>query len=599
MNPRTALLCKWRFLGVYSVCSLVTLAAFAAPKRTGTPHSTSFRGGEHATDLLLGEKAGPAKDLLLTVEDEKKSDALASFVDGLIAEENADGEKALEAFQKVLNLDPSNTELAIKVAYEQARRGAVDQGIGTLKDAIKARPKDPLPYLYLSQLYSKYLRKTELALRYAQAALDLDPKNFACHVALYELYVTSNQARKAQQVLDRAAAVETDDSQYWLQLTELFARVYLKEDGSGTAESVRKVGEALEKAVKTADGDPVALARAADYYVLTRQVKEAIPLYLQALKAKDGAPADLSFTSLQDKLARSFKLVGQRDEAIEMLKQLIKENPLRYESYELLGELYEEQGDYEKALASYRQTLLIDGTQPVNYLRVADMLRKAKQVDKAVEILKEARQKFPDLPQITYSLAVVMGEAKRYAESLPLFEEALNEAVDKQQDMVNAAFYFSYGAASERAGLLEKAAELLHKSIELDPANAAQAYNYLGYMWLEKGERLEEAGDLIKKAVEMEPDNPAFIDSLGWFEYKRGDYKKAVEQLLKAAELMKPEDAVVYEHVADAYARQNDIAQALIYWQKAGTLDPENKGIWDKIESAKQKMTANGKGPES
>ena len=192
-----------------------------------------------------------------------------------------------------------------------------------------------------------------------------------------------------------------------------------------------------------------------------------------------------------------------------------------------------------------------------------------------------------------------MGEAKHYTESLPLFEEALNEAEDKQPDMLNAAFYFSYGAASERAGVLEKAAELLRKSIELDPANAAEAYNYLGYMWVEKGEHIDEAGDLIKKAVEMEPDNPAFIDSLGWFEDKKGNYKKAVEELLKAAELMKPEDAVVFEHVADAYAKQDNIAQALIYWQKAGTLDPDNKAVWDKIESAKQKLTSNQKGPAS
>ena len=62
----------------------------------------------------------------------------------------------------------------------------------------------------------------------------------------------------------------------------------------------------------------------------------------------------------------------------------------------MLGELYEEKGDYDNALANYQQTLLIDGSQPINYLRVADMLRKAKQTDKAVEILQDARKRFPD-----------------------------------------------------------------------------------------------------------------------------------------------------------------------------------------------------------
>ena len=138
--------CKWRLIGAYAACSFAAaLTAVAAPKSAGSRHASGARGGEHATDVPLGEKTAPAKDLLLPVEEEKKSDALASFVDGLIAEENADGDRALEAFQKVLNLDPSYTELAVKVADQQARRGDVDQGIGTLKDAIKASPKVRCP----------------------------------------------------------------------------------------------------------------------------------------------------------------------------------------------------------------------------------------------------------------------------------------------------------------------------------------------------------------------------------------------------------------------------------------------------------------------
>ena len=44
----------------------------------------------------------PAKDLLLKPEDEKKADALASFIDGNIAEDNAEVDRALEDYKKVL-----------------------------------------------------------------------------------------------------------------------------------------------------------------------------------------------------------------------------------------------------------------------------------------------------------------------------------------------------------------------------------------------------------------------------------------------------------------------------------------------------------------
>ena len=77
------------------------------------------------------------------------------------------------------------------------------------------------------------------------------------------------------------------------------------------------------------------------------------------------------------------------------------------------------------------------------------------------------------------------------------FEKALVEAGNSQPDMLNADFYFDYGAAAEQAGQYVKASELFRKSIELDPDNAARSYNYLGYMWVERSENLEEAGQLI------------------------------------------------------------------------------------------------------
>ena len=70
----------------------------------------------------------------------------------------------------------------------RARRNDASAGIQILKDTIKAAPKEPLPYVYLSQLYSKNLNKPDLALKYAEQALALAPDNFAAHMALYDLY---------------------------------------------------------------------------------------------------------------------------------------------------------------------------------------------------------------------------------------------------------------------------------------------------------------------------------------------------------------------------------------------------------------------------
>jgi tetratricopeptide (TPR) repeat protein len=157
--------------------------------------------------------------------------------------------------------------------------------------------------------------------------------------------------------------------------------------------------------------------------------------------------------------------------------------------------------------------------------------------------------------------------------------------------MLNARFYFDYGAAAEQAGLYDKAAELMKKSIAMDPPKAAEAYNFLGYMWAERNTNLEEAEEMIGKALELDPDNGAYLDSRGWLYHRKGKYEDALRDLLRAAQVITRDDPVVFEHIGDTYAKMNRIAQALEYWQKADALNPGNKSLAEKIESTKTKLS--------
>jgi tetratricopeptide (TPR) repeat protein len=156
--------------------------------------------------------------------------------------------------------------------------------------------------------------------------------------------------------------------------------------------------------------------------------------------------------------------------------------------------------------------------------------------------------------------------------------------------MLDARFYFDYGGAAERAGRHDLAASMLKKSIDLDPANAGEAYNYLGYMWADLGQNLDEAETLIRRALAMEPSNGAYIDSLGWLYYHQGKYQEALTELLRAAEALPEPDPTVYGHVADAYHKLGKTAEAVLYWQKALALDPENKEFIAKLDEASKKV---------
>ncbi len=539
----------------------------ASPAQNGPP--------EYA-DAWPSEFRLAAADLQVRNDDARKADALAAFAKGLVAEDNSDQDAMLESYRRALELDPGYAELAVKVAYELARRNDVSGGIQILKDAIKA----------------------------AEQALALAPDNFKSYLAVHELYQSTGQQPKADALIARAVKVDSKASHYWTELGEFLQKIYLKEDGSCTPDELNRMNAVYQRLSELGSDDPAILAKVADYYVLSKQVKEAIPRYLAVLKMEPKGD-DPALGNVNEKLARSLIFTGQRDDAIGVLEEMVKENPQRFDTYELLGELYEQKGDVDRAVQNYEHSLLLDSSEPVNHLRLADVLRQAKRYDKAVELLQKAREKFPDRPFITYGLALALSQARRHDEALAAFAQAQADAESRNEELLNASFYFSYGAAAEQAGKLDKAAELLKQSIELDP-NAAQAYNYLGYMWVDRGEHMDEAGNLIKKAVELDPENGAYLDSLGWFYFKRGEGDKALKELLRAQENIlredKRDDAVVLDHIGDAYLKLGKTPEALSYWQKAVTLDQDDKTltakIAEKIEAAKQKVTSGAPVPE-
>jgi tetratricopeptide (TPR) repeat protein len=539
----------------------------------------------------------PAPDLVLRPAGERKAGALAHFVEGMAFEENGEMDKALEAYRKVLNVDPGQSDLASRVAVLLIRQEDFPQAIDILKDAIKANPSDAEPYRQLAYIYAKYLKKTDQAIDYANRAVALNPRDIEAYQRLVEIEFAAGEEKKAIEVLDRATKVRSDDANFWTRLGKLYVAVLFKPDSQPKPDELKRVNEIFKKAAEHANDDPTVLKDVADYYASSQQLKEAIPLYLRVLELQ---PDD---ANAREKLATGFILTNQRDKAVEMLDQIIKEHPEKYQPYDLLAQVLDEEARslqranradeaktrFAKVAANYEQSLLINPNHAGTYLRLAELLLgPLKDPQRALKFLAEARRRFPGAPEIVYYLAIGQREAKQIQQAVATFEEALHDAeLDEDNEIVNAKFYFNYGATAEQAGLYEKAADLLRKSIALDPANAAEAYNYLGYMWADHNMHLDEAEEMIKHALEIEPNNGSYLDSLGWVEFRKGKFDQALIDLLRAAKNIERDDPIVFEHIGDIYLKLDRLSEALGSWQKALALDPKNKKLAEKIESTK------------
>ena len=544
----------------------------------------------------------PAPDLILRPEGERKAGALAHFVEGMAFEENGEMDKALEAYRKVLNVDPGQSKLASLVASLLIRQEDFPQAIDVLKDAIKANPNDAEPYHQLAFIYAKYLKKMDQAVDYANRAIALNPRDIEAYQRLCEIELAAGQEQKALDALDRAATVRSDDASFWTRLGKLYAAVLFTPDSQPKPDELKRVNEVFKKAAENAGDDPAILKDVADYYASSQQLKEAIPLYLRVIELQ---PDD---ANAQQKLATGFILTNQRGKAVELLEQIIKEHPEKYQPYDLLAQVLDDEArslqrdnrldeakvKFAKVAANYEQSLLINPNHAGTYLRLAELLiGPLKDPERAVKFLAEARRRFPGAPEIVYYLAIAQREAKQAQRAVATFEEALREAqLDQDNEILNAKFYFNYAVTAEQAGLYEKAADLLRKSIAFDPANSAEAYNYLGYMWADHNMHLDEAEEMIKRALQIEPNNGSYLDSLGWLEFRQGKYDQALASLLRAAKNMDREDPIVFEHIGDTYLKLHRMPEALESWQKALALDPKNKKLAEKIESTRTTISS-------
>jgi tetratricopeptide (TPR) repeat protein len=545
----------------------------------------------------------PSPDLALRPQGAHKADALARFVEGMAFEENGEMERALEAYRKVLNVDPGQSELASRVAALLIQQDDFPQAIDVLKDAIKANPKSAEPYQQLAFIYTRYLKRTDQAIEYANRAITLNPGDIEGYQRLVEIELATGQERSALEALDRALKVQSRDPNFWIRLGKLYVAILFKSVSQPKPDELKKTNEIFKRAAENSRDDPGILKDVADYYAASQQLKEAIPLYLRVLELQ---PDD---ANAREKLATGFVLTNQRDKAVEMLEQIIKEHPEKYQPYDLLAQVLDEdarslqranrieeaKAKFAKVAANYEQSLLINPNHAGTYVRLAELLLGAlHDPERAVRLLGDARRRFPGAPEIVYYLAIAQREAKQSQQAVATFEEALHEAqLEEDDDFINAKFYFNYGAAAEQAGLFNKAADLLRKSIALDPENSAEASNYLGYMWADHNMNLEEAETMIRRALQSEPNNASYLDSLGWVEFRKGQFDRALDDLLRAAKSGEREDPVVFEHIGDTYLKLNRTKEALEAWQKALTLDPKNKNLADKIQATKKTI---GKG---
>src|SRR5438034_8991328 len=227
------------------ICALILLLtanAFADPitktSPAKIPRSQQSKQSVRQDDSLNVKRAS---DLALGAGGERKDGALTHFVEGMVFEENGELDRALEAYRKVLNVDPGQAQLAARVAGLLIQDDDFPQAIDVLKDAIKANPNNAEPYQQLAFIYARYLKKTDQAIDYANRAIALNPADVEAYQRLVEIEVAAGQEKKALEVLDRATKVRSNDPNFWMHLGKLYVAILFKSDSQPKPDELKRI----------------------------------------------------------------------------------------------------------------------------------------------------------------------------------------------------------------------------------------------------------------------------------------------------------------------------------------------------------------------
>lgn len=325
---------------------------------------------------------------------------------------------------------------------------------------------------------------------------------------------------------------------------------YVKGPNADPAQTALLKAQLLEKL----EGDQIA-AKSLGKAIKKMPDERSLRLYYARLLTRFDLPsAELAFNELlkttphDADLLFSHAVVANENENYSEARRSFEKLLLRGQRVEVshyyLGQIDEAQQQFGAAIARYKSIRSGKYFMPATQ-RLIDLHTRLEQLEQAREHLAQLRNTIPlQAPNFWALEADLLKRNGRADEANTILNQAIALFPEQLLLRLERAFL------SELFDDLETAESDLRYILNRDPNNVT-ALNALGYTLANRTTRYHEALDLIEKAISLKPDDAAIIDSLGWAQYRLGQYEAAIINLEKALEKF-PDDEVA-SHLVEVY----------------------------------------------
>ena len=430
----------------------------------------------------------------------------------------------------VLRSDPHDVTALKLRASIRMERGQLSAAIADLLDALNFQPRSTELLLPLARGYER------------SGLIELADKQFAEATRVSDLdtnigleYATFLQRRgsiaRAEDVLTGLNKRRPNN----IQILSALAQVRLaRQNWIGAqeiAESIRRVD--------SSDGMADQILGTA--LLGRKKIDEAITAFQNAYNAAPAAAQPL------DSLVGALLKANRKDKATTFLKAALTKDPNNAKALVLLGSIQLSNGASDQARNSFLAAIKTQPKDIAGYRALADFYAGQKNYDEAIKVVRSGIEQQPEALSLRAILASLL----------------------------------------ERKGDYQSAISEYEFMLERQPANLILANNLASLLLDHRTDEasLKKAQSLV--AILRKSEIPQFKDTLGWANYRLGDYRTAIA-LSEEASAALPGQAAIRYHLGMGYIATDQLAKASQQLKKALELAPSDE-LAEEIRAALKK----------
>ncbi len=461
---------------------------FRAARDSSPPYSVAWERWAHF--LLERGRLAEAKTVLDEINAKAPERISAWNTRAQIALSEQQFDEADRILTRALSLAPSNLESLRAIGQLRLAQNKPADAIRNLEKVADMAPRSAQVHyqLALAHLVNK---DTTRAAGSLETAIQLEPDMVPAIVLLADLNIARGRADEAASALSRVVRAHPRVEQAQLALIRA-------ERAAG------RPADALNVAVKA-----------------RKELPRSAPLALQL-----------------GMLLRQQKQPGPAREALEAATQLSTNSLPALE--QLVG-LDLEQKDYTTALSRVQTRIDREPPRPLFWLLKAEVLLAQNDSGGAEAALRKALEIDPTSENAVLALARLYVRGGRQKEALEEIHQIL------QRDPTNLRALILVGMLETERGDYARAREAYETALKKRPGSTL-VLNNLAYVLAEHLHQPDAAHAMALKARQIAPEDPLIADTLGWIEYRRGQYADALRLLTEASDRL-PENPEVLFHL--------------------------------------------------